>query len=178
MLESFKFFFVEGFGLFSPLDWLVFGGCFIVFVLVYFLACLLRNVRFFIPQFLKLIAFCIFIISPIATYYINQEILYKNEVHYKFLKRLEYSPTFFVDAEIQNLGTRTIGKCYFVVHVLREEKNFKNKILNCMRPITTLKYEIDGPILSGERKSFNHTFNRFNYPLYQTQLYCYGGKNK
>lgn len=178
MLENFKFFFVEGFGLFSPLDWVVFGGCFTVFVLVYFLTCLLRNVRFFIPQILKFLAFCIFIGSPLGVYYLNQEVLYKHQVHYKFIKQFEYSPTFFVDGEIENIGSREIGKCYFVIKILRDESRMIDRVLNYLKPLKILTYPIDKKIAVGEREPFNHTFNDFNYPIYQTQVFCYGGRYK
>ncbi|MCE3046696.1 DUF2393 family protein [Helicobacter kayseriensis] len=167
---------VDTFSLLSYFDLLVFGGCFLVFVLFYFLSCIFSRVRFFIPQILSILAYMVLLATPVIVFWINQNIFYKNRVEYIMAKRLEYSPTFYVDAKIYNQGKLKIGHCYFVLDVLRSSNTLKNQMLNMLLPYKRYKYKISQGIQVGESVTFQKTINQFPYQTYQMKINCYGGK--
>lgn len=167
---------ITAFSLVSFFDFLIFLCCFLVFVLIYFLACMLVNARFFISQILKTIALMILLATPVVLLYVNQNILYKTKVEYKMAKRLEFSPTFFLDATLKNIGRKEIAKCYFVLKVLRESKSYKSRILNHILPLKVYQYPIQNFIPRGGSLDYSKTINDFPYQTYQYSISCYGGK--
>ncbi len=167
---------VETFSLFGLFDFLIFSASFLVFVLLYFLACLSANVRFFVPQILKFFAFLLLLGSPVGLFYVNQNLLYKIEVDYKMAKRLEYSPTFFIDATISNLGKAEIKQCFFVLKILREGKDYRAILLNKLKPIKSYEYPIKRSIPIGGKISYTQTINDFPYRFYDYSISCFGGK--
>ncbi|WP_027327454.1 DUF2393 family protein [Helicobacter pametensis] len=162
--------------LLSYFDLLIFFGCFLLFALLYIVACILARVRFGIPQFFKVCAWSVLLATPIFIVWINQNILYKNRVEYKMAKHLEYSPTFFVDGLVYNEGRGQIGKCFFVLDILRPSDSWKHKILNAFLPYKQYKYEIAQEIKQGKSQDFQITINQFPYKLYQMRVECYGGR--
>lgn len=167
---------VDTFSLLSYFDFLIFLGCFFVFVLFYFLSCIFNRVRFFIPQTLKFLSYVVLLATPIIIFWFNQKIFYKSRVEYVMAKRLEYSPTFYVDAKIYNQGKLKIGHCYFVLDVLRSSNTLKNQMLNMFLPYKRYKYKISQAIQVGESVIFQKTINQFPYQIYQMKINCYGGK--
>lgn len=166
---------LDTFALLSYIDLLIFAGCFLVFVLLYFLSCIFARMRFFVPHFLKLCAYIVLLATPFVLLWVNQNILYKSEVEYAMAKRLEYSPSFYVDARIYNRGKLKISRCYFMLDVLRESSTFKNKILNFLTPYKRYKYEILQEIEVGQSQTFQKTINNFPYKIFEMSLSCYGG---
>lgn len=167
---------LETFSLFGWMDVLVFIGCFLVFASLYFLACIFLQARFFIPQILKFFAFIVLLASPVFLFWLGQNILYKNEVNYKIAKRLEYSPTYFVDGVVTNVGRRDIGHCYLIVEGLRDPVKMKNVIANAILPLRTYRYRISGQIPRGSSVNFREVINEFSDTFYRESIECYGGK--
>ncbi|ANV98660.1 hypothetical protein BBW65_07550 [Helicobacter enhydrae] len=166
--------FLSVFGRFAAFDFALLTVCFLVWILVYFLACLMRNVRFFIPQFFKLIAFCIFVSIPFVINYVQKNIFYPVQVEYKYAQQMQYSPVFFADVEVQNIGKRTIKQCEFAIDILRPKGKKINELLNMIKPLKTFTYSFKKEIRVGQSGNFEHTFQSFNYKNYQKRLTCFG----
>lgn len=167
---------LETFSLIGLVDMLIFAGCFLVFALFYLLACIFVQVRFFIPQFFKFLAFVVLLASPILLFWLGQNILYKNQVSYKVAKRLEYSPAYLADGEINNIGRLAIGHCYFIVEGLRNPSKKRYAIANAILPLKSYKYRIDGNISRGGFVNFREIIDDFPYTFYRERIECYGGK--
>lgn len=172
-----KDFFLSILSILTPFDFLIFLICFIVFVCLYMIGCLLARVRFFIPQFFKLLAFLVFFATPVGMYYVSQEFFYKTQANYRMNKSLEYAPAYFVDAEIKNIGKREIGKCVYVLNVIRNPIYPKNKILNFFSSLHTYRYEFDTSLKAGQTQNFKTTFNDFDYKHYESKVFCFGKKD-
>lgn len=175
-INNAKEFFLGMFSVLTYYEFLIFGVLYFIFVCVYFLGCLLMRVRFFIPQFIKLIAFAIFFAIPVLMYYFSQDYLYKTSTQYAMNKPLEYAPAFFVDGVVKNIGHREIGKCIYTIEVYRNPAYPKNKILNFFTPLYKIKYEFKTSIKVGQSQNFKHTFNNFKAKHYKTKIYCFGKK--
>lgn len=167
---------LETFSLIGLLDVLVFAGCFLVFALLYFLACIFDRVRFFIPQIFKFLAFSVLLLTPVGIYYLGQEVLYKHNVSYKVAKRLEYSPTYVADGTISNVGKWAIAHCVFIVEGLREPSSKKHTIANAILPLATYKYRIQQAIPVGDSINFREVIQDFPYAFYRERIECYGGR--
>lgn len=167
---------LETFSLIGLVDVLMFAGCFLVFSLFYFLACIFAQVRFFIPQLFKFLAFFVLLVSPLLLFWMGQNVLYKNEVTYKVAKRLEYSPTYLVDGVVRNVGKYTIGHCYLMIEGLRNPSKRRNALANAILPLKSYKYRINGKITPGASVSFREVIQDFPYAFYRESIQCYGGK--
>lgn len=167
---------LETFSLISLVDMLMFVGCFLVFTLFYLLACIFAQVRFFIPQFFKFLAFVVLLVSPVLLFWLGQNILYKNQVSYKVAKRLEYSPTYLADGEVSNIGKLEIGHCYFIVEGLRDPSKKRYAIANAILPLKSYKYRLDKGISRGGFVNFREIIDEFPYAFYREHIECYGGK--
>lgn len=167
---------LETFSLIGLVDVLMFLGCFLVFALLYLLACIFAQVRFFIPQFFKFLAFVVLFASPVLLFWLGQNVLYKNEVNYKIAKRLEYSPTYLADGKVINVGKRAIGHCYLIVEGLRNPSKKKYALANAILPLRSYHYRIDGEISLGDSVSFREVIEEFPYAFYREHIECYGGK--
>lgn len=171
-----KDFFLGILAVLTPFDFIVFGICFVVFVCLYFVGCLLARVRFFIPQFFKLLAFLVFVCIPVGMYYASQSFFYKTQTNYRMNKPLEYAPAYFVDVDVKNIGTKEIGKCVYILRAIRNPKYPKNQILNFFSPLHTYRYEFKTSLKVGQTQNFKATFNEFDYKYYESKLYCFGKK--
>lgn len=167
---------LETLSLLGLMDVLIFVGCFLVFVLFYFLACACSQMRFFIPQFLKCLAFLVLLIAPVLLLWLGQNVLYKNETTYQFAKRLEYSPTYLADGMISNVGRLAIGHCYLIVEGLRNPSNKRNIVANMISPLKKYKFRINQKIAVGDSVKFRHVIEDFPYLFYREFVQCYGGK--
>lgn len=176
LLISSKKIILETFSLVGLVDVLMFVGCFLLFALLYFLACIFIQVRFFVPHFLKFLAFFVLFMSPVLLFWLGQNVLYKNEVTYKISKRLEYSPTYLADGIVSNIGKRVIGHCYLIVEGLRNPSKRRNVIANAILPLKRYKYRINGKIAPGDSVSFREVIQDFPYAFYREYIQCYGGR--
>lgn len=174
---SAKDFFLSILSILTPFDFLIFVICFVVFICLYMIACLLARVRFFIPQFFKLLAYLVFFSIPVGMYYVSQLYFYKAQITYKMNKSLEYAPSYFVDADVKNVGKREIGKCVYILNAIRNPAYPRNQILNFFSPLHTYRYEFDVTLKVGESQNFKTTFNDFDYKHYESKVYCFGKKN-
>lgn len=170
-------FFLSILSVLTPFDFLIFVICFVIFVCLYVIGCLLARVRFFIPQFFKLLAFLVFFSIPVGMYYVSQIYFYKTQVTYRMNKSLEYAPAYFVDGDVKNLGVREIGKCIYVLKAIRNPAYPKNKILNFFSPLHTYRYEFKAPLKVGQTQNFKATFNEFDYKYYESKVFCFGKKD-
>lgn len=167
---------LETFSLIGLVDVLMFAGCFLVFALFYLLACIFVQVRFFIPQFFKFLAFIVLLASPVLLLWLGQNVLYKNDVSYTIAKRLEYSPTYLADGSVSNVGKRKIGHCYLIIEGLRNPSKKRYAIANAILPLKSYKYRIDGEIALGASVNFREVIDEFPYAFYREHVECYGGK--
>lgn len=171
---SAKDFFLSILSVLTPFDFLIYIICFVVFVCLYLIGCLLARVRFFVPQFFKLLAYLVFFSIPVGMYYVSQHFLYKTQVNYRMNKSLEYAPAYFVDADVKNIGTREIGKCVYVLKAIRNPLYPKNKILNFFSPLHTYTYEFKTSLKVGQTQNFKTTFNDFDHHYYESKVFCFG----
>ncbi|WP_310439362.1 DUF2393 family protein [Sulfuricurvum sp.] len=98
-------------------DYLLFGGIFILFLLLLILAIALKN-KMILAIFLVLLAFGVLTAGSVGGYIFLHHYLFKNKVTLYELKALEFTEALLLKGEIKNTSKRSFKECtlYAGVH--------------------------------------------------------------
>ncbi|WP_394953847.1 DUF2393 family protein [uncultured Helicobacter sp.] len=97
----------------------IMSALFVVFILFFMLGLLLRGRRFSSKLFFFL-SIVLFIGAPFLLQFCMQHLLYKTDVEVLQSKRLEYIDSFFVQANVSNVGFAPFSLCEVSVDILHD----------------------------------------------------------
>ena len=116
-------------------DYLLFGGIFILFLLLLILAIVLRN-KMGLAIFLVFIAFGVLTAGPVVGYLVLHNYLFKHALTIKEVKALQFTEALLVKGDINNTSKRTFKEC--TIHA-RVYKVSHNKYLDPIYPYIPFK---------------------------------------
>jgi hypothetical protein len=143
-------------------DYLLFGGIFILFVLLLVLAIALKD-KIILAIFMVILAFIVVTVGPIIGYIKLHQHLFKNKVTLHEVKALEFTEALLIKGEITNQSKRPFNECIIYVGV---HKVSHNRFLDPLYPNIPFKkssLKLSDPIPSGESLSFKLFVEPFRY---------------
>jgi len=103
-------------------DYLLFGGIFILFILLLVLAIALKN-KMGLAIFMVLLAFGVLTIGPVVGYIKLHQYLFKNKISLYEVKALEFTEALLIKGEITNSSKRPFQECTIYVGVHKVSHN-------------------------------------------------------
>jgi len=142
-------------------DYALFGGTFVVFILLIFLTILLRR-RIILALLLFLISFSsLFLVPTIGRKYMY-DYLYANSVEIISQKRLHYSDAIVVKGKLKNISDRNFKICKINIKVHKVSTNKLRNLMFQFKHIQQLTiYEED--IVKDEEIKFKAIIEPFKY---------------
>jgi len=114
-------------------DYVLFGISGALFLLVLFLAILLRE-KVGLSLFLVLLSFIILIAGPIMGYNYIHANIYKTEISELTIKKLEFSQAVVIKGTLTNLGKVNFKKCEISSSAYKGASNFLEEIVFPLKP--------------------------------------------
>ncbi|PHR56874.1 MAG: hypothetical protein COA44_07125 [Arcobacter sp.] len=114
-------------------DYVLFGVSGALFLVLLFLAILLRN-KVGLSLLLVLLSFIIFIAGPIAGYKYIHGSIYKTKITELKIKRLEFSQAVVIKGTITNLGQESFKKCTISSSAYKGASNFLEELVFPLKP--------------------------------------------
>lgn len=114
-------------------DYVLFGICGALFLVLLFLAILLRN-RVGLSLLLVLLSFITLIAGPIIAYTYIHSTVYKTEISELEIKRLEFSQAVVIKGKLTNLGKENFKKCKISSSAYRGATNFLEELVFPLKP--------------------------------------------
>ncbi len=143
-------------------DYLLFGGIFILFILLLTLAIVLRD-RLGWAIFLVLVAFGVLTAGPVGGYIALHNYLFKNKIILHEVKALEFTEALLIKGDINNTSKRPFKECTINVGV---HKVTHNQYIDRLYPYIPFKRSsmiLKESIPSGESESFKFLVEPFHY---------------
>lgn len=142
-------------------DYILFGGVFIVFLLVIILAIVLRH-KTGLSIFLVLISFAIFFLGPSVGYIQMHKFLFKNEVALQSQKKLEYLKAIVVRGTITNTSKFDFKSCKISASAYKVSGNKIKDFIYQLKPIVTTSI-IQEDIKKAQSTDFKIIVEPFGY---------------
>ncbi len=142
-------------------DFILFGGVLVLFILLIFLALVLRR-KLKTAVFLVLLAFTIVIVGPSYGHIKLHQYLFKNKVELLEQKRLNFVEAVVVKGKITNISKRDFSRCSIVASAYKASSNKVKNYLYGLKPFQKMSITIDG-LLQNESKEFKIIVEPFNY---------------
>jgi hypothetical protein len=143
-------------------DYLLFGGIFILFLLLLIFAIVLRR-KMSLAVFLVFLAFGVLTAGPVAGYILLHNYLFKHTIIIKEVKALEFTEALLIKGDINNTSNRTFSEC--TLHA-RVYKVTHNKYIDPIYPYVPFKkgsITIQKTILPGKSTPFKLFVEPFRY---------------
>lgn len=143
-------------------DYLLFGGIFILFLLLLILAIALRN-KMGLAIFLVFIAFGVLTAGPVAGYIALHQYLFKNSIIIHEVKALEFTEALLIKGDINNTSKRPFKECTIHAGVY---KVTHNRYIDQIYPFIPFKkgsLTITQPLVPGESEHFKLFVEPFRY---------------
>ncbi len=143
-------------------DYLLFGTIVLAFILILTLAILVRH-RIGIAIFLVLVAFGVLSVGSVVGYQMMHRYLFKNTIHLKEVKALEFTEALLIKGDINNTSKRPFRECTLSAGVY---KVTHNRYVDPIYPYLPFKkggMKIEGPIAPGEAAPFKLFIEPFRY---------------
>lgn len=143
-------------------DYLLFGGIFILFILLLVLAIVLRK-RMALAVFFVLVAFGVLTAGPVAGYIALHQYLFKHSIVIHEVKALEFTEALLIKGDINNTSKRTFSECTLNVGVY---KVTHNKYIDPIYPYIPFKKssaKLTNTIAPGKSVSFKLFIEPFRY---------------
>ncbi|HLD23127.1 MAG TPA: DUF2393 family protein [Sulfuricurvum sp.] len=143
-------------------DYLLFGGIFVLFLLLLVLAIALKN-KMGLAIFMVLLAFTVLTVGSVVGYIKLHQYLFKNKIALHQVKALEFTEALLIKGEITNLSKRTFQECtiYAGAH-----KVSHNRYLDRVYPLFPFKkgsLKLSEPISPGKSAPFKLFIEPFRY---------------
>lgn len=103
-------------------DYFLFGGIIVLFILLLFLAIILRE-RMKWAIILVLFAFGVLTAGPVAGYIMLHHYLFKHQIVIYEIKALEYTDALLIKGDINNTSKRTFSECTLHAGVYKVSHN-------------------------------------------------------
>lgn len=161
MMQDYKILIQNFFDTFAFYEIALMSALFVVFLLFFMLGLLLRGRKFF-PKFFFFLSVVLFIGTPFLLQFCMQRVLYKTDVEVLQSKRLEYIDSFFVQANIKNIGFAPFSLCEVSVDILHDGLL---KPLSAIYPKHHYTQTIPLILTPGQSQEFQLIFNDFTPTL-------------
>lgn len=103
-------------------DYLLFGGIFVLFLLLLVLAIALKN-KMGLAIFMVLLAFTVLTVGSVVGYIKLHQYLFKNKIALHEVKALEFTEALMIKGEINNTSKRPFQECTLYVGVHKVSHN-------------------------------------------------------
>ncbi|PAF43281.1 DUF2393 family protein [Helicobacter sp. 11S02629-2] len=149
------------------------GACFVLLALLVFKYKTLSILSF-------ILGIVIILLIPFAMRYFMQERLYKIETSISKDTVLRYVNTYYLDANVTNVGMADISYCEVGVHILRSSSTkfgaYKGKVLDFFRPLAVFKDRFNMDLKVGKSENISLQLNNFKYRDFPREVYiqCHG----
>lgn len=143
-------------------DYLLFGGIFILFILLLTIAIILRH-RLGLAIFFVFIAFGILTAGPIMGYLALHSYLFKNKIILHEIKTLEFTEALLIKGDINNTSKHSFKECTIKVGV---HKVTHNQYIDKIYPYVPFKRSsmiLTESISPGDSTSFKFLVEPFSY---------------
>jgi len=114
-------------------DYILFGVSGALFLVLLFLAILLRN-KIGLSLLLVLLSFIVLIAGPIMGYKTIHENIYKTQISELSIKKLEFTQALVIKGTITNLGQENFKKCKVSSSAYKGASNFLEEIVFPLKP--------------------------------------------
>lgn len=118
---------------FHMYDYVLFGVSGGLFLLLLFLAILLRN-KIGLSLLFVLLSFIVLIAGPIMGYKYIHESIYKTKISELTIKKLEFSQALVIKGTITNLGKESFKKCKVSSSAYKGPTNFLEELVFPLKP--------------------------------------------
>lgn len=143
-------------------DYLLFGGIFILFILLLTIAIIFRR-KLGLAIFLVFLAFGVLSAGPIVGYIILHQHLFKNHIILHEVKALEFTEALLIKGDINNTSKRPFKECTIHAGVY---KVTHNKYIDPLYPYIPFKkgsITLNKPIAVGKSVPFKLFIEPFRY---------------
>lgn len=142
-------------------DYILFGGIFLVFVLLIVLSIIFRN-KTKLSIFLAIFSFIFLITAPFIGYSIMHNILFKNQTVLTSQKKLEFTNAVVVYAKLTNLSSRDFESCVITASIHRSSSNSLKNYIYKFKPLQKMSI-IEEDIVIGNEINFKIIVSPFTY---------------
>lgn len=144
-----------------PLDYLLFGGSFVLFILLMILGILLRK-KLLLALLLILLSFSILLLGPTLGYIKMHEHLFKNSVTMTSQKKLTYTKAIVLKGTLKNESKRNFSSCKIKASVYAVTSNKYKNYLKKLKPFQNASIVLE-EIGVGQTKEFKMFIEPFTY---------------
>jgi len=114
-------------------DYILFGISGALFLVLLFLAILLRN-KIGLSLFLVILSFITLVAGPFVGYNYIHDSIYKTEISELSIKKLEFSEAVVIKGKITNLGKESFKQCKISSSAYRGADNFLEELVFPLKP--------------------------------------------
>lgn len=143
-------------------DYLLFGGIFILFLLLLILAIALRN-KIGLAIFLVFIAFGVLTLGPVAGYIALHQYLFKHTIIIHEVKALEFTEALLIKGDINNTSKRPFKECTIHAGVYKVSHNRYIDRIYPFIPFKKGSLTITQALAPGEAAPFKLFIEPFRY---------------
>lgn len=143
-------------------DYLLFGGVFILFVLVLILAIVLRH-KMGLAVFFVILAFGILTVGPIGGYIALHQYLFKHKIIIKEIKALQFTEALLIKGDINNTSKRPFNECTLHAGVYKVTHNKYIDPVYRYIPFKKSSLKLEKKIIPGESIPFKLFVEPFRY---------------
>ncbi|MBD3799328.1 MAG: DUF2393 domain-containing protein [Epsilonproteobacteria bacterium] len=143
-------------------DYILFGGIFILFILLLTIAIIFRR-KLRLAIFLVFLAFGVVSIGPVVGYIMLHKYLFKNNILLREVKALEFTEALLIKGDINNTSKRPFKECTLHAGVY---KVTHNKYIDPLYPYIPFKkgsITLNKPIAPGKSTPFKLFIEPFRY---------------
>ena len=142
-------------------DYILFGGVFILFLMLMVLAILLRK-KLGLSIFIILLSFGVLFTGPTIGYVKLHDFIFENEVTLLSQKKLSFTPAIVIKGTLKNSSKKDFKNCKISANVHKVSKNeFKNYLYSfkIIQKVSMLEFNIK----QNETRAFKMIVEPFSY---------------
>lgn len=143
-------------------DYLLFGGIFILFILLLIIAIVLRR-KIGLSIFLVFLAFGVLSAGPLVGYIMLHQYLFKHHIIIREVKALEFTEALLIKGDINNTSNRLFHECTLHAGVYKVTHNQYIDPLYPYFPFKKSSLKLTENIKPGQSESFKLFIEPFRY---------------
>lgn len=143
-------------------DYLLFGGIFILFILLLTIAIIFRR-KLGLAIFLVFLAFGVLSAGPVVGYIMLHKYLFKNHIVIREVKALEFTEALLIKGDINNTSKRPFKECILHAGVYKVTHNKYVDPIYPFLPFKKSSITINETIKPGKTESFKLFVEPFRY---------------
>ena len=142
-------------------DYILFGGVFILFILLIIFAILLRK-KTFLAVMLLILSFLVLILGPTFGYIKMHRFLFKNSVVMSSQKKLQFTQAVVIKGNITNESKFDFESCKITAKAHKVSSNILKKHIYKFKTIQKMSI-LESDIMKGETRDFKMIMEPFTY---------------